>query len=255
MKEPMNLIGKRFGKLTVIDKADSLFYKNEKYKSSFMEIRRWKCKCDCGNFVDVRGDRLCQGKTQSCGCLQKERARQANHEKFTRNYYEEKEDYLVGYTTDNRQFYIDKEDYDLIKDYHWYFNDKGYVVTHKYINNKRRIIHLHRLVTNFKYDTVDHKDQHPENNRKSNLRTASRSENAMNSKLSKNNKSGVTGVHWKKRDSVWFATIGINGKQKWLGQFKTKEEAIKARLEAEYKYYNEFSPQKYLFKEYRVGGL
>ena len=32
MKEPMNLIGKRFGKLTVIDKADSLFYKNEKYK-------------------------------------------------------------------------------------------------------------------------------------------------------------------------------------------------------------------------------
>ena len=48
----------------------------------------------------------------------------------------------------------------------------------------------------------------------------------MNSKLSKNNKSGVTGVHWRKRDSVWFATIGINGKQKWLGQFKTKEEAI-----------------------------
>ena len=65
----------------------------------------------------------------------------------------------------------------------------------------------------------------------------------------------MTGVHWRKRDSVWFATIGINGKQKWLGQFKTKEEAIKARLEAEYKYYNEFSPQKYLFKEYGVGGV
>ena len=34
-----------------------------------------------------------------------------------------------------------------------------------------------------------------------------------------------------------------------------EEEAIKARLEAEYKYYNEFSPQKYLFKEYGVGGV
>ena len=31
MKEPMNLIGKRFGKLVVVDKADSLFYKNENY--------------------------------------------------------------------------------------------------------------------------------------------------------------------------------------------------------------------------------
>ena len=38
-------------------------------------------------------------------------------------------------------------------------------------------------------------------------------------------------------------------------KFKTKEEAIKARLEAEYRYYNEFSPQKYLFKEYGVGGV
>lgn len=252
MKEPMNLIGKRFGKLTVIDKADSLFYKNEKYKSGFMEIRRWKCKCDCGNFVDVRGSRLCQGITQSCGCLRKERARKANHEKFTRNYYEEKEDYLVGYTTDNRQFYIDKEDYDLIKDYHWYFDDKGYVVAHDYINDKKILIH--RLITNFEYDIVDHKDKHPENNRKNNLRTASRSENAMNSKLSKKNKSGVTGVCWDKRNSVWSAFISINGKQKWLGRFNCKEEAIKARLEAEHEYYKNFAPQKHLFKEYGIGG-
>lgn len=252
MKEPMNLIGKRFGKLVVVDKADSLFYKNEKYKSGFMEIRRWKCKCDCGNFVDVRGSRLCQGITQSCGCLRKERARKANHEKFTRNYYEEKEDYLVGYTTDNRQFYIDKEDYDLIKDYHWYFDDKGYVVAHDYINDKKILIH--RLITNFEYDIVDHKDKHPENNRKNNLRTASRSENAMNSKLSKKNKSGVTGVCWDKRNSVWSAFISINGKQKWLGRFNCKEEAIKARLEAEHEYYKNFAPQKHLFKEYGIGG-
>ena len=74
-------------------------------------------------------------------------------------------------------------------------------------------------------------------------------------KVSRNNKSGVTGVYWEKRNSAWCAFISINGKQKWLGRFKCKEEAIKARLEAEYKYYNEFSPQKYLFKEYGVGGV
>ena len=34
----------------------------------------WHCKCKCGNETDVRGDRLRSERTQSCGCLQRERA-------------------------------------------------------------------------------------------------------------------------------------------------------------------------------------
>ena len=52
------LIGKRFGKLTVI--ADS----GEKQGTAKM----WLCKCDCGNTVKVRTDSLTGGKTISCGC-------------------------------------------------------------------------------------------------------------------------------------------------------------------------------------------
>lgn len=38
----------------------------------------WNCLCDCGNKLAVMGKPLRQGKTQSCGCLQIDRARQAN---------------------------------------------------------------------------------------------------------------------------------------------------------------------------------
>ena len=41
----------------------------------------WVCKCDCGNEKIVLTTQLTGGKTLSCGCLQKERTRQANQSK------------------------------------------------------------------------------------------------------------------------------------------------------------------------------
>lgn len=40
-------------------------------------LHHWLCQCDCGNQVLVGVSRLNNGHTQSCGCLQKERASQA----------------------------------------------------------------------------------------------------------------------------------------------------------------------------------
>lgn len=50
--------------------------RNDKYT-------RWKCKCSCGNIVEVRGDYLISGHTTSCGC-QKGKRELPNHigEKF-----------------------------------------------------------------------------------------------------------------------------------------------------------------------------
>ena len=53
-----NEIGKRYGKLTVIEKAQS---KNNK--------SQWKCQCDCGKIIVVSGDCLHRGQVRSCGCL------------------------------------------------------------------------------------------------------------------------------------------------------------------------------------------
>ena len=56
-----NLIGQRFGKLVVKEKAPS------RKGRGF-----WLCQCDCGNIKEIRTDALKEGKTQSCGCLHKE---------------------------------------------------------------------------------------------------------------------------------------------------------------------------------------
>jgi hypothetical protein len=69
-KSPSNfidLVGKRFGFLTVIKRSGSRNYK-----------AYWFCRCDCGNEVIVIGTNLRNGNTKSCGCYQKKRASEAS---------------------------------------------------------------------------------------------------------------------------------------------------------------------------------
>ena len=87
---------------------------------------------------------------------------------------------------------------------------------------------------------VDHKDNDSSNNKISNLRLATQSQNAFNSKIFKTNTSGITGVHWYKRGNKWAAQITAFGKLRHLGYFTDKEDAIKARREGEIKYCGEF---------------
>ena len=61
----INEIGNKYGKLTVVDRAP-----NNKHRCAM-----FICNCECGNVVVVRGTSLRNGKTKSCGCLQKELAR------------------------------------------------------------------------------------------------------------------------------------------------------------------------------------
>lgn len=60
-----DLTGERIGRLTVIERVESITQKNGK------PVTRWLCKCDCGNTKIVRADTLGRG-TNSCGCLKHE---------------------------------------------------------------------------------------------------------------------------------------------------------------------------------------
>ena len=53
----------------------------------------------------------------------------------------------------------------------------------------------------------------------------------------KNSHSGVKGVYWSSREERWIANIVLRGKKIVLGRYKDLEDARKARLEAEDKYY------------------
>ena len=67
--------------------------------------------------------------------------------------------------------------------------------------------------------------------------------NACNTRIRSNNTSGVTGVSKHKQTNKWRAYIEYNQKYIHLGLFNTKEEAIKARKEAELKYFGEYRYQ------------
>ena len=66
-RDRTSLIGKRFGRLVV------QAYAGDEYIGSDNNSR-WICQCDCGNTTIVGQNKLKSGHTQSCGCLQKERA-------------------------------------------------------------------------------------------------------------------------------------------------------------------------------------
>lgn len=64
---PANLVGKRFGKLTVVQKdGNPLLCRKGTY---------WVCRCDCGASCKVRADHLKSGHTTSCGCQSGKRTR------------------------------------------------------------------------------------------------------------------------------------------------------------------------------------
>lgn len=74
------IIGKRFGRLVVIDRA------NDFVSPSGRTRIKYKCVCDCGNQKEILRDCLISGRTKSCGCLLKENKKSTHGEIHTRLY-------------------------------------------------------------------------------------------------------------------------------------------------------------------------
>lgn len=83
---------------------------------------------------------------------------------------------------------------------------------------------------------IDHENQIRTDNRISNLRMVTRSENMKNKSIYSSNKSGVSGVNWDSRKNLWRARIQVNGKRISLGRYKTIELAMIAQEAARAKY-------------------
>ena len=226
-----DLTDKKFGRLTVIGRSENHI------TSSGRTLVMWKCKCDCQNECEVNSYHLTSGNTKSCGCLQKEKA--SNSGKLNKKYnaYNLSGKYGIGYTLKNESFYFDLEDYDLIKNYCW-FTDDGYLVAK---NEKGKHIFLHRLIMNFPDYMIDHKNGNENDCKKNNLRLCTSSKNQMNRKLNTNNTSGAKGIIWSKSHNKWRARICVNKKYIHLGLFDNFDDAVKARKEAEEKYFGEWS--------------
>jgi hypothetical protein len=93
-------------------------------------------------------------------------------------------------------------------------------------------------------DYVDHINGNRLDNRRANLRICTQSENMRNQGLRSNNKSGTPGIHFCKTRRRWVAQIKVNGKQRLLGRFLDRQDALAARLAGEEKYFGEFAASK-----------
>lgn len=145
-------------------------------------------------------------------------------------------------TTKGHIHLIDDEDADLAQ-YKWtsYGQEWRYA---KLSTNYRQV--LHRIILERKIGRVLESSERPDHingdsydSRRSNLRVATHTQNMMNRKMHRNNKTGFKGVYRNREKFVAF--IGEHGNAHYLGIYDTPEEAYKAYLEAAQKYHGEFA--------------
>ncbi len=141
---------------------------------------------------------------------------------------------------------VDDEDFEWLNSFKWYAAKSGrswYVVRESCAGGKSQTLKMHRLLI-FGCPEVDHKNSNGLDNRKENLRAASKHENQRNQrKQIRPTGSRYKGVTWYKRGRSWGARIG-NGKRGnrlWLGAFRTQTEAARAYDVAAKKLYGDFA--------------
>jgi hypothetical protein len=255
-KKAEDLTGRIFGLLHVVKRGEDYFLNGKKHST------QWICWCECEkdlpfeerNLILIPRNDLIRKRKISCGChkeaIRKEKlANKLRLKEEKINQYKERiktkydltsQDYGIGITSGGYEFWFDKEDYDLIKPYHWWKGVKGEVITK---TNDGKTLLLHRLVMgvdDFQMQ-VDHIRHKRYDNRKSELRIIDNSKNQMNSVIKKNNTSGCKGVSWDKRAGKWYAYINVNKKRINLGKYINFEDAVKVRKGAEEKYFGEYS--------------
>lgn len=118
----------------------------------------------------------------------------------------------------------------------------------KYATNgyKAGKIHGHRLLAHrvawllhygkWPDKNIDHLNGDRSDNKIQNLRDVDAGVNQRNRKMSSRNTSGFTGVKRCKKTRAWIAFIRVNGKNKILGRYNFKEDAIRSRERANTKY-------------------
>lgn len=129
---------------------------------------------------------------------------------------------------------VDDEDFDFLSQWKWRISGSGYAIS----GSKSKRVFMHRVINNTPegYDT-DHINRDKLDNRRENLRTATKMLNGRNRGENKNNTSGHKGISWDKRVESWAVYIWKDYKKIHLGRFKILVEAIKARKKGEEMYW------------------
>lgn len=138
---------------------------------------------------------------------------------------------------------VDDEDVEMVSRFSWQLNSQGYAsanvgVGRDYVTHER----MHRMILRAPDDMdVDHINGNRLDNRKCNLRLATRRQNQWNKRKRKHCSSEFKGVCWHNQNKCWRARIKFYGKEIALGCFSSEIEAAKAYNEAAKKYFGDFA--------------
>jgi hypothetical protein len=137
----------------------------------------------------------------------------------------------------NNYALVDPDDFEKVSTHSWWLHSKGYASTTLRSNGTPKNVKMHVMIAG---PNKDHKNRNRLDNRKENLRTASRTQNSQN--RFRENKNGYKGVRISSaKTRSYRARIIINKREICLGSFPTAREAAQAYDEAAILGFGEFA--------------
>ncbi len=150
-----------------------------------------------------------------------------------------------GYAT------VSDKDYSFLRQFTWYevVRERTSYAARSFgtRSTKRSVEYMHQAVNRRAHGhlpiSVDHRDGWGLNNRRNNLRAATKLEQQFNRRANRHGSSRYVGVNFDKQTGQWMARVRINGRSKHLGRYPTEKEAAIVRDKAARKHYGRFAKQ------------
>jgi len=145
---------------------------------------------------------------------------------------------------------VDDTDYDWLNQFMWRVDSQGYVASDWGMSFLCDIpvpdttTLMSRLILGLEVgdkQEADHINHNILDNRRENLRIASRSQNHGNEKIGSGKTSRFKGVHWEKQSKKWHAQIGLGKKMIHLGLFDNEKHAAHAYNLAARRHFKEYA--------------